>query len=277
VRGARGRSRRRVLGLVVIVLLTLGSCSPPAPPPPGASLRVMTWNVETHAHDPGEWADVVARLRPDVLALQEICAGEVDELAAILRRDHGLVYRSVPGPIRPPTPQEASAPVNAALGPACHTGPEDVAYGLAVLSRLPVSEETITIYPPDHRDEQRGFMTVRVAAGPASVRILNTHIGLAGVQADQLRRLADAAAGTDPTVVVGDLNVGVDDPELAPLRQGFAEVDPDGRYPTTSSGKVDYVFVRGLTPVAPPEAPPVTSSDHRPLVGTFDVAPGPTP
>lgn len=222
----------------------------------------MTWNVQTHAHAPVEWADVVADLRPDVLGLQEICTDEAFALATVLRRDHGLEYQVVPGPIRPPTPEEAEAPVNAALGPACDTAPDGVEFGVAVLSRLPVSEPRIVTYPPDRRDEQRGYLTVRVPGA----RVLVTHLGLDGVQASQLRRLADAAAGTDPVVVMGDLNVGPDAPELAPLRAGLTEVDPEGRAPTTSRGKIDHVFLRGLSPDAPPTTPDTTASDHRPLV-----------
>lgn len=254
--------------LAVALLTVLVACSPPGPPPRGpTALRVMTWNVETHAHDPPEWADVVARLRPDVLALQEICAGEADELAAILQREHGLAYRSVPGPIRPPTPAEAQAPVNAALGPACDTGPEDVAFGLAVLSRLPVSDATVTTFPPDRRDEQRGVMTLRVTTGSGvPVTVHNTHIGLHGVQAEQIRRVAADATGGAPAIVLGDFNVESGAAELAPLRAGFTEVDSDGRYPTTAEGKIDGIFLRGLSLVGQPEAPDVTASDHRPLV-----------
>ncbi|HEY2193927.1 MAG TPA: endonuclease/exonuclease/phosphatase family protein [Actinomycetospora sp.] len=258
------------VALALAVLLVAGGCStpqPPAPPPGPADLRVVTWNVETHAHDPAEWAPVVAGLHPDVLALQEICAGEAQDLAALLARDHGLAYRVVPAPIRPPTTAEAHAPVNAALGPACGTGPDDVQYGLAVLSRLPVTDPVVATYPPDHRDEQRGFLRLRVTtASGATVTVHTTHLGLDGVVADQVRRLALDAAGPAPAVVLGDLNLGAAAPELAPLRAGFAEVDPDGRVPTTAEGAIDHVFLRGLHPAGAPEAPEVTASDHRPLV-----------
>jgi endonuclease/exonuclease/phosphatase family metal-dependent hydrolase len=258
------------VALVVAALLTLGACTATPPPAGPAALRVMTWNVETHAHDPAEWAPVVAQLHPDVLALQEICAGEADQLAALLARDHGPTYRVVPAPIRPPTSAEAHAPVNAALGPACGTGPDDVRYGLAVLSRLPVTDPVVATYPPDHRDEQRGYLRLRVTtASGVTVTVHDTHLGLDGVAADQVRRLAADAAdgqGVTPAVVLGDLNLPVGAPELAPLRTGFAEVDPDGRLPTTAQGAIDHVVVRGLHVVGAPEAPAVTSSDHRPLV-----------
>jgi endonuclease/exonuclease/phosphatase family metal-dependent hydrolase len=284
VRRAWGRSRRRVLlGLAAIVLLALTACAARTPtgrpvavtgPPPGTALRVMTWNVETHAHGPDEWVDLVARMHPDVLALQEICAGEADQLAVLLQRDHGLAYRPLPGPIRPPTPAEAHAPVNAALGPACDTGPDDVAYGLAVLTRLPTTPPVVATFPPDHRDEQRGFMTLRVTtpAGPV-VTVYTAHLGLDGAQDDQIRRLADDARRTSPTVVLGDLNIDPQEPELAPFRDGFTEVDPDAELATTVLGKIDYIFLRGLAPAGPPQAPATSASDHRPLFADLRLLP----
>ena len=264
------------VALVVAAVLALGACT--TTPTGPAALRVMTWNVETHAHDPADWAPVIADLHPDLLALQEICAGEADELAALLAREHGLTYRVVPAPIRPPTPAEAHAPVNAALGPACGTGPDDVQYGLAVLSRLPVTDPVVVTYPPDHRDEQRGYLRLQVTtASGVAVTVHDTHLGLDGVATDQVRRLAadaddaDDAAGTAPAVVLGDLNLGADAPELAPLRAGLAEVDPHGRLPTTADGAIDHVFLRGLHVVGVPQTPDVTASDHRPLVVDLQV------
>jgi endonuclease/exonuclease/phosphatase family metal-dependent hydrolase len=250
----------RVLA-VLLALLVLPACATSPPPADASTLRVMTWNVQSLAHEPSEWAEVIAQQRPDVLGVQEICSAEVLELAAVLRRDHGLAYEVVPGPIRPPTPEEANAAINAALGPACDTPADAVEFGVAVLALLPLTEPAVVTYPPDRRDEQRGYLTARVAG----VRVLVTHVGLDGVQADQIRRLAEAAAGTDPVVVMGDLNVAPDAPELAPLRAGFAEIDPEGR-PTSLRGKIDYIYLRGLTVASGPDAPLTTASDHRPLL-----------
>lgn len=267
----------QALGLVLLLGLSLACTAVPpvAPTPPDPStLRVMTWNVQTGEHDPSEWAPVVAELRPDVLALQEICTADAEELAQILWRDHGLGYRVVPAPIRPPTPVEANAEVNEALGPACDTGPDDVQFGLAVLSLLPVADPRVTTYPPDPRDEQRGYLSLQVTMRTQqTVAVHTSHIGLLGTQEDQIRRLAAAAAGAGPAVVLGDLNLVSRERELMPLREGFAEVDPDGRYPTSVLGKIDYIFLRGLVPVGAPEAPEVSASDHRPLVATLRLSP----
>ena len=274
----------RVLTLLAVVVLA--ACSGCAPPPsgPAADLRVMTWNVLTARFDPPEWAGTIAAWRPAVVGLQEICAGEAVALADLLRTEHGLPYVAVPGPVRP-TPAEDADPVNAALRRPCHDGAV-VSYGLAVLTLLPVTAASTELFAPDHRDEQRGYQRVTVRGPTGPLTVFNTHVGLAGVQAAQIRDLAGRAVREPgPTVVLGDLNVDQqrDPGVVAPLREGFAEVDPDRRLRTsandpddpavTPADEIDYVFARGLAPAEPAAAPWTPSSDHRPLIGTLR-APG---
>jgi endonuclease/exonuclease/phosphatase family metal-dependent hydrolase len=263
---------------VAVVLGLLAACAPAGPaPPPGAVLRVMTWNVETREHSPAQWAPTIAEARPDVLGLQEICAGEAVELAELLRQEHGLAYEAVPGPIRP-APGEDGLPLNVALRRPCRDG-GDVTYGLAVLSRLPVVASATELFPPDHRDEQRGYqrLTLRAPDG-IPLAVYNVHVGLAGVQPAQIRALGEvAAAEAGPTVVLGDLNVPLG-AVPGPLGE-FAEVDPGGRLPTSDNRtdtpgapaveKIDYIFHRGLAVSSPPAAPWVPSSDHRPLISAL--------
>ena len=274
---------RPTLAAVTAVFGVLTACAPAAPAPgplPGDAVRVMTWNVETREHDPTEWARTVAEWRPDVVGLQEICAGEAAELAEGLRREYGLTYEAVPGPIRP-SPAEDVKPVNVALRRPCRDDAV-VTYGLAVLSRLPVTARSTVLFAPDDRDEQRGYqrLTLRAPSGPPII-VYNAHIGLAGVQTAQIRDLG-AAAGVEagPTVVLGDLNVPVDqEGVLAPLRGGFDEVDPSGSLRTSGNRpdapaapaleKIDYIFHRGLSTASPAAAPWVPSSDHRPLIGAL--------
>jgi endonuclease/exonuclease/phosphatase family metal-dependent hydrolase len=273
--------RARVLALIMVAALGVCSGCAPSPSVTDAGLRVMTWNVLTARFDPPQWARTIAAWRPAVVGLQEICADEAVALADLLRREHGLPYVAVPGPIRP-TPAEDADPVNAELRRPCHDGAV-VRYGLAVLSLLPVTAASTELFAPDHRDEQRGYQRVTVSE-PAggSLTLYNTHVGLAGVQSSQVRELAGRAvreAGT--TVVLGDLNVSQErDPGiLAPLREAFAEVDPERRLRTSANDpddpgvtpldEIDYVFVRGLAPVEPAAAPWTPWSDHRPLIGTL--------
>ncbi|MCD2197557.1 endonuclease/exonuclease/phosphatase family protein [Actinomycetospora endophytica] len=272
----------RVPAAAALVVCALAVACAPAPPPESPSdLRVMTWNVLTARYDPADWIGTIAAWRPAVVGLQEICAGEAVALADELRRDRGLPYVAVPGPVRP-TPAEDVAPVNAELRHPCHDGAV-VSYGLAVLTLLPVTSATTGLYAPDHRDEQRGYqrLTLRAPDG-TPLTLYNTHLGLNGVALGQIRDLATrAGAEPAPTVVVGDLNEpqGADPAATAPLRDRFGEVDPDGNLPTSPNDpgnpaapareKIDYLFFRGLVSVVPPAVPWVPASDHRPVIGTL--------
>ena len=278
---------RHLLVVVVLLPVALAGCGAPppvAPAAPAGSVRIMTWNVETGRYDPPDWAGTIAAARPDVVGLQEICAAEAVALADLLRRDHGLPYVAVPGPIRPVGAEDAE-PVNAELRGPCHDGAV-VTYGLAVLTLLPVTSASTVLYAPDHRDEQRGYQRVTVR-GPdgGALTVYDTHLGLAGVAAAQSRDVAGRAGDEPgPTVVLGDLNVGEDQPALlAPLRDRFAEVDPDRRLPTFENDpgdpdrlpqdKIDYLFFRGQESVDPPTVPWAPASDHRPLIGTLRTRP----
>ncbi|MEJ2869388.1 endonuclease/exonuclease/phosphatase family protein [Actinomycetospora sp. OC33-EN08] len=217
----------------------------------------MTWNVLTARYGPADWAPVIAASRPDVVGLQEICAAEATTLAELLRRDHGLDYVALPGPVVP-TPAEDAAPVNAALRRPCSDrGP--VTYGLAVLTRRPVVGSSVSLFAPDRRDEQRGYQ--RVDLGPLVV--LNAHLGLNGVVGPQLETLAGAVEQR-PTVVLGDLNVE----DVGPLRT----LTSAGTFPTTGAGAIDHVLVRGLGVVSA-ESPGTSVSDHRPVVADLAVEP----
>jgi endonuclease/exonuclease/phosphatase family metal-dependent hydrolase len=256
-----------------------------APAAGGPELRVMTWNVRTNAFDAPDWAPVVAERRPDVVAFQEICAGDAQDLADLLRAEHGLDYQVVPGPARE------------ALYETCETtaaGP--VVFGQAVLSRVPLRDPVTTPLPDGGGiDEPRAFLAVTLDLPGTPVRLLTTHITVGpgaddsaalaeqrvALQAAQIDAVTRAAADSGERVVVlGDLNVGPDDPKLDGLeRAGLLEVDRERNAPTGNNrfdapgspaeNKIDYVFVRGLTQVGEPETYWVPSSDHRPLVAVL--------
>ena len=120
----------------VVVLYSPSTAAPAATPAatpvsapaaaPAAALRVMTWNVKTNEFDAPDWAPVVAEQAPDVVAFQEICAGDAEDLADLLRTQHGLDYQVVPGSAREAIYETCRS---TAAGP--------VVFGQAVLSRCP--------------------------------------------------------------------------------------------------------------------------------------------
>jgi endonuclease/exonuclease/phosphatase family metal-dependent hydrolase len=262
-----------------------GEATPAAPTELAAELRVMTWNVRTNEFDAPDWAPVVAERRPDVVAFQEICVGDAQELAGLLRDEHGLDYEVAVGPAREPLYESCET---TAAGP--------LVFGQAVLSRVPLRDPVNTILPDGGGlDEPRAFLAVTLDLPGAPVRLLTTHITIGSepgdstttktrrqaLQAEQIDVVARAAASSGERVlVVGDLNVGPDDPRLDVMQQaGLLEVDRDRNSPTgnnrfdepgsAAEHKIDYVFVKGLAQLGEPETFWVPSSDHRPLVATL--------
>lgn len=267
------------LALAVLLLVLLPGCTGADP-----GLRVMTWNVRTADFDAPDWAGVVAEQRPDVVAFQEICAGEAQRLADLLRDAHGQRYEVVTG----------SARVSHYPGCDRSTGPilfGQVVFGQAILSRLPVRDPVTTVLPDGGGvDEPRAFLSVTVDAAGGPVRVLTTHLTVGpgaeedavtaarrtALQAEQVDAVA-AAAGGGQVVVLGDLNMAPGDPRLGVLgRAGLVEVDRGHDAPTSNNNsevpgaaaerKLDHVFVRGLAVVGEPETFWVSGSDHRPLV-----------
>ena len=260
---------------------------PPAGPTPvaGPELRVMTWNVRTNEFDAPDWAPVVAEQKPDVVAFQEICAGDAEDLAEILRTEHGLDYTVVPGSARE------------AIYETCRvTADGPVVFGQAVLSRVPVRDPVNTLLPDGGGlDETRAFLAVTLDLPGAPVRLLTTHITIGGepydddaararrydLQAEQIDIVARAAgAAGERVVLLGDLNVGPRDPRLDVVdRAGLVEVDRGRNSPTgnnryeepgsAADAKIDYLYVKGMTQVGQPETYWVPSSDHRPLIATL--------
>jgi endonuclease/exonuclease/phosphatase family metal-dependent hydrolase len=280
-------------GVVVAVLPLLSgpATAPPVPVPvaaplaPGSELRVMTWNVKTNEFDAPDWAPVVAEQAPDVVAFQEICAGDAQDLADLLRTEHGLDYQVVPGPAREAIYESCAT---TAAGP--------VVFGQAVLSRVPLRDPVNTILPDaGGLDEPRAFLAVTLDLPGGPVRLLTTHITIGAdtgdteakkarrraLQAEQIEVVARAAADSGGRVVLmGDFNVGPDDPRLDVVEQaGLQEVDrgrnaPTGNNRTDDPGsaadrKIDYMFLAGVRQVGDPETFWVPSSDHRPLVATL--------
>jgi endonuclease/exonuclease/phosphatase family metal-dependent hydrolase len=270
----------------------------PAPPP----VRVMTWNIAGSPFNTrpaaglpfalGDVEAVIARNRPDVVALQETCSWQVAGLA----RDLGL---------------QAWQEVTVAHFTDNRPGsPGTCDYGDALLARADVSQRlrvnlldpgscksdaTVTYSPP--LPECRVLLNGVVDG----FDVATTHVGVDAGQSGELGRVVDAAAAADsaaPAVLLGDMNVLPQDPRLAPrlAARGFREVTgtipglpcsaaPGCRQTFPAGGafgrpvsRPDMIFTRGLA-LAGAHGPVDISvgghpaSDHRALVADLVAAP----
>ncbi len=245
----------------------------PTPTPAPAGVVVATLNVRNTADRWRERAPLLVEqlvaLDPDIVGVQEV--------------------RRFPDQAR----RIARAGGRSAVRKAFKTGPKRLWEGVAVLSRLPVTDHARLRLRGQSRVALR--VTVELAGGQA-LDVYDTHLadGDEAVRVAQARRLL---AWMDerperPAVLVGDCNSR---PGSAPirvltgrLRSAYAEVhgsEPRRTVPPGGSGPgavLDYVFVNQLVAVLDaglafyrpsPADPSLFPSDHLGLWATLSVLP----
>jgi len=249
------------------------------------SMRVATWNILS-GRAPGEdvvdehrFADAVAALDADLLGLQEVDRNQPRSQHADLTalaaeamgaREHRFVaaLSGTPG-----------ATWAAATG---EDHPGTAAYGIAFLSRHPVTDWHVVRLPPAPvrvpyrfhgrrlptwvHDEPRVAVAARVDAPGGPVTVVTTHLSFLPVWNDhQLRLLVRAlAAVPDPLVLLGDLNMP---PPRAHRTTGLRPLAGGATFPADRPAQqIDHVLARGAlaaTGGGPVELP---VSDHHALV-----------
>jgi endonuclease/exonuclease/phosphatase family metal-dependent hydrolase len=241
--------------------------------------RIVTYNVHRcvgndRRLDVARVADVLARLEPDIVALQELDVGRartgrVDQAHEIARR----------------------------LDMACHFNAaltvEEERYGDAILTRYP--ERLVQVGPlPGHpaipQLEPRGALWVEVEIGGARVQIVNTHLGL--VPKEQQIQASFLAGPAwlkhphchGPTILLGDFNATATSVvyrtflrQLSAARTLAKVKTPTATFPSPLPVlRIDHLFVSPEIKVADVFAPfsPLTrvASDHLPLVMDFEAA-----
>ena len=241
--------------------------------------RIVTYNVHRcvgndRQLDVSRIADVLARLEPDIVALQELDVrrartNHVDQASEIAER----------------------------LEMVCHFHPamkvEAELYGDAILSAYP--ERLIQTGPlPGHprltQLEPRGALWLEVEIEGKTVQVINTHLGL--VPREQ-RTQASFLAGPSwldhprckgPKILLGDFNATGTSvvyltlaARLTPARRIARRRSPSFTFPSPLPVlRIDHVFVSPEIIVrdvfAPYDALTRVASDHLPLVMDFDVA-----
>lgn len=280
-------NRFLVAALAVVALLPAAGAA--AQESPG--LRVTTFNIRYGTADDGDhvWpnrrelvAGIIAREGPDVLAIQEALAFQLDELGPVLARYRKLGQHRDGG-----TGGEFS-------GLYVRTeAVEIVDHGEFWLSPTPEVVASRGWDAALHR--MAVWADLRVPGFEGVVRVYGTHFDHRGEEArvESARLIAaHARDGGHPTVVLGDLNV----PDGSTAMRAFAELGyvsavtalhPDEtrgtfngfRDPTGGSGRIDHVLVGpGLEPVSArivdDRVDGLFPSDHFPVTAVVrEVAP----
>jgi endonuclease/exonuclease/phosphatase family metal-dependent hydrolase len=230
-------------------------------------LRVATFNIRHGTAGPGRPTDLV-RLGVEVVGLDADVVGlqEVDRWAA---RSGGV---------------DQTAVLAAAAGAEHHHGvahllPDGGRYGNALLVRGRIDH--VEDLPLPGGGEPRAAVVARVRAGAAgsATTVVVTHLQHAGGRPRptaevQLDWLLDRVAELDgPLVVLADFNLPFSTVAPRARAAGLLAVDAPPGFPARRPDRtIDGVLLRGWDPLGV-DVPPVTVSDHRPLV--VDVAPSP--
>ncbi|HEX8929489.1 MAG TPA: endonuclease/exonuclease/phosphatase family protein [Actinomycetota bacterium] len=246
-------------------------------------LRVATWNVRTcRTRDPDpdrvdleRTAAMLRSIDADLVALQEIDrwqerSGGVDQARA-LGELLGMDWWFCPallGPATDPARWRAADPGR---------DPGGSAYGVALLSRLPVGSVACEALPhPQGRGEPRVALTARARVDGRPLSVAVTHLSF--VQRDGVRqlrwlqrRLEREAA---PRLLLGDLNLWLPVVRLV-SRHGWTPLARGRTYPNLAPGgvarpvQIDHVLASGGGRRPRPLASRVAAgpiSDHRALV-----------
>ncbi|MBB4956971.1 endonuclease/exonuclease/phosphatase family protein [Micromonospora polyrhachis] len=212
----------------------------------------MTWNIWWRFGP--RWRDrqpgirtTLERFRPDVVALQEVWAGDgttqAHELAAVLGMHAAFVSPSYP-PV-PRNPEEADW-----VG---------IDLGIAVLSRWPILDEEAAVMPARHRTWNPVALSVRVdhPAGPLPIVAACLDYGVPYTDDRIAQGAFIAGLATDPrfdgpcpVLLMGDLNAAVDSPVLRPVRDVLTDAWSAG------GGPPDAITLPSTHPSAPLAAGP---------------------
>jgi endonuclease/exonuclease/phosphatase family metal-dependent hydrolase len=250
-------------GLLAPLVLGAGA---PLPVEAPRTARVLTYNIEALTRGAGGVLATLKDANADVMALQEVDAGTA--------RAKGVHQAKALGDAL-----NMHATFAAAMP---YDGGQ---YGLAVLSRQPMSLVAVHRLWQRGAEEPRIAMEVRTRVAGHNVTVINTHLtahwraedpaGIRVQQAQDLARLLARLKG--PVLLMGDFNC---DPASAALQALFPQVQLVSQgVPTHPSEKpvhaLDHVFARwpDALNVQPLARVPSDSlaSDHLPLIWDLQI------
>jgi len=253
-------------------------------------LTVMTFNIQhgidgTNKYNLQRAIDTVARVRPDIVGLQEVtrnhpsyaCDDQPARIASGVQAATGerwdVAYE-----------QEWFTPDVSCQASGRGSGPETE--GLVLLTRRSMSAPSMMALP----DSRIGYATSVNDAYrlPFAVTHLSNGAAKAAARSQQIDRLLGWFSGFgEPRVLVGDFNAGPDAPEMRAVtsvyRDAWTEAERLGRAIGTPFGhrstRIDFIFYLPGASVTLESAEfiettaliGVEASDHKPMVATFTV------
>src|SRR2546421_5949940 len=248
----------------------------PGPPAPSSiaantrTMRVMTYNIHVGIGmdkklDLPRIAGVINAQHPDLVGLQEVDRGvertqridEIAEIARMTKMDYAFAFN-----LR-------------------YQGGQ---YGVAILSRFPISSFDHRLYKNTREAERRGFIRAEVAINGRTVNFVTTHLDYQYddgrlFEAEQLLDALKDVKG--PLILVGDFNDVPTGGAYKLAREQFADAWIESQaagdglsYPADKPAKrIDYIFMRRSDSIRTKRAWVVSTlaSDHVPVVADLEI------
>jgi endonuclease/exonuclease/phosphatase family metal-dependent hydrolase len=259
------------------------------------ALRIATYNLLSGRDirfgrvDLDAAAAAIDRLEADVVAVQEVDRGlersggvhQVDELAALL----GCTGVFAPALLGDPT-------LRWERGPGADPDPGGPAYGIGLLSRLPLTAVAIVALPgggpgaarprrpnarhppiPYRDGEPRAALRVTVAAPWGPVAVTTAHLSFVPWRGRRQLAVTGAFAAGGPdgaaAVMLGDFNLPPGTVARILRRRGWRSAPAGATFPSFKPAlQLDHLLVRGRLALDDVRVGPLGPSDHLPLAAT---------
>jgi endonuclease/exonuclease/phosphatase family metal-dependent hydrolase len=229
----------------------------------GLLMRLATFNI-LHGRSPADdrvdldrFVDAVKALDADVLALQEVDRNQGRsanaDLTAVAAEAMGATEHRFVAAL-------AGTPGATWMAATGEEQPDAAAYGIALLSRLPVmSWQVVRLSSPPTRvpirftgsrlpdlvrDEPRVAVAARLQTPTGELTVANAHLSFVGWWGrHQLRTVLRGLDGADPLVLLGDLNMSL---ERATGVTGMRSLLAQPTFPADAPREqLDHVLARG--------------------------------
>ena len=225
-------------------------------------MRIMSYNLQSgyrldRTHDIDGQAAILAALRPDVCALNEVRMGTKDV-------DGCFMADYIAGKIGMNSFFGKALDINGGM------------YGNAILSRYPILTARCVDVPDTpieecERDgrEHRCAVECILDTPNGKLRAITCHFGLNHREAEHAcETVLSLIKDGMPTVLMGDFNIQPDDVLVAKLRERLSDTGtelPLTQPSDTPEIKIDYIFTSKGIQAAPMKTFDTTASDHLPV------------